>query len=130
MTEHVIPEEQALLIGIDGWVEGEVFPFSRATTCTLGRSRNCTVCLRRIAAYLKRPRDERDNDHAFNSISRRHASLDFDGSHVTITDLSSNGTFCNGRAVTDHATFNLDDGPVTIRLGNRETLRLSLPATT
>ena len=120
-------DDHVVLTGIEGWVSGEVFDLTTASQRTLGRSRSCDVCLRRIPAYLTRPSAERDQDHAFNSISRRHASLDFDGTTVTIGDLSSNGTFCNGDPVDGRASFDLADGPVTIRLGNRETLRLELP---
>jgi hypothetical protein len=44
------------------------------------------------------------NDIALNEpeISRRHARIDFDGSHYTLEDLgSTNGTYLNGRRLTE-----------------------------
>lgn len=115
-----------VLVGTAGLVNGECFVLARDAELTVGRSRSCDVSLRRIAAYLASPSSERDNDHDFNTVSRRHIRLRVSVADAALQDLSTNGTFCNGEPVKESTHLDLNKGGCTIRLGTRESFQLVL----
>lgn len=115
-----------VLTGCRGWVAGERFVLSDGATTVIGRSRDCPISLRRITGYLERTPAERDGDHDFNTVSRRHLEIALDKGLATIRDLSTNGVYCNDILITEARQFDLHQGPVQIRLGTRETFRLEL----
>ena len=88
-----------VLIGTAGIVQGESFVLAPGIAVVIGRSRSCDISLRRTAGYIKAPADSRDTDHDFNTVSRRHARVEVTEAVVRIEDLSTNGTFVNGRRV-------------------------------
>ena len=118
--------EQPLLVleGIAGWVRGERFLINEGET-TVGRSRSCDISLRRIAGYLEQPSEERDKDHDFNTVSRKHIVITSEGYQVRIQDLSTNGTFCDEAPVDAPIELNIEQQSVVVRLGTRETFRLT-----
>lgn len=116
----------AILRGVRGWVDGERYHLSAGSSVVIGRSRSCDISLRRIVAYLERPAGERDNDHDFNTVSRRHLRIDFDGHSITVEDLSTNGSYCNGELLTAPLSVEITDSPVQLRLGTRECFELGL----
>jgi hypothetical protein len=121
-----------VLEGIAGWVQGERYPLAEGETI-IGRSRSCTISLRRASGYLNQAPETRDDDHDFNAISRQHLSVTVQGLKVSIKDLSSNGTWCNGDLMDSQREWDCSDSAVTVRLGNRETFRVvrsDQPATT
>lgn len=123
--ERMIPA----LIGIGGWVTDERFALPAGETINIGRSRSSDISLRRIAAYTAADPKTRDDDHDFNTVSRRHATFAVEGNAVTITDVSTNGTFIDGEAIDDPHTIELTaESNVEVRLGTRETFVLSLVA--
>jgi eukaryotic-like serine/threonine-protein kinase len=74
------------LTATEGPFEGSDFEFSGRTLCTIGRSRDCNLCLTTEVPDL--------------TISRRHCLLEIDPPVVHLHDLGSrNGTFVNGEAV-------------------------------
>jgi pSer/pThr/pTyr-binding forkhead associated (FHA) protein len=115
-----------VLLGISGFVEGERIVLARGADVTIGRSRTCTVSLRRAAKYLEAPAATRDEDHDFNTVSRVHIVLRIDGDAGTITDSSTNGTWCNGEPVKGSRSLGLGEGGCVIRLGTRESFDLQL----
>lgn len=115
-----------VLVGTAGLVSGECFLLSREVDLTIGRSRACEVSLRRLAAYLAIPPGERDNDHDFNTVSRRHLRVKVTGNEAVIQDLSTNGSFCNGEQVRDAKHIDLNQGGCTLRLGTRESFQMVL----
>lgn len=121
MTELV-----PVLIGTAGMVEGECFVLGEAVDLTVGRSRSCDVSLRKTSAYLKTPSQVRDNDHDFNTVSRRHIRLHIKDGTAALQDLSSNGTYCNGEQLVQPRKIDLRSGACSIRLGTRETFDLAL----
>jgi pSer/pThr/pTyr-binding forkhead associated (FHA) protein len=114
-----------VLEGVIGWVRGEVFPLKQETNI-IGRSRHCDISLRQCKGYLRQPATERDLDHDFNTVSRRHATITVKGHVVTIEDLSTNGTFCNEVLLTERKSYDLAVESPLLRLGTRESFRLSL----
>lgn len=115
-----------VLIGTSGLAAGECFVLSEGVEIVIGRSRSCDVSLRRSAGYLKTPALVRDNDHDFNTVSRRHLRLTVHAGNATFQDLSSNGTFVNGEQLSASKTVDLNAETVTVRLGTRETFTVSL----
>jgi pSer/pThr/pTyr-binding forkhead associated (FHA) protein len=121
MTEQV-----PVLIGTAGMVEGECFVLGEGVDITVGRSRSCDVSLRKTSAYLKTPSQVRDNDHDFNTVSRRHIRLHIKDGTAALQDLSSNGTYCNGEQLVQPRKIDLKAGACSVRLGTRETFDLAL----
>lgn len=115
-----------VLVGTAGLVNGECFVLARDMDLTVGRSRSCDVSLRRIAAYLATPPAERDGDHDFNTVSRRHIRIKVTAEQASVQDLSTNGTFCNGEPLRESRQLDLNKGGCTIRLGTRESFQLVL----
>ncbi len=92
----------------------------------IGRSRHCDISLRQSSGYLRQPRGERDRNHDFNTVSRRHTILVIEGTHLTIEDLSTNGTFCDEMLLTGIKGFDLTRASPLLRLGTRESFRIKL----
>lgn len=123
MTDQV-----PVLLGTAGMVDGECFMLDRGMDIVVGRSRSCDVSLRRTAAYLKTPPAQRDGDHDFNTVSRRHLKVTITDNTVNIQDLSTNGTFFNGEPMREPQKVDLAVGPCTVRLGTRESFQLLMLA--
>lgn len=115
-----------VLLGTAGMVDGECFVLQRLVDVVVGRSRSCDISLRRTTAYLKTPPAQRDSDHDFNTVSRRHLKVQITGSTANIQDLSTNGTFFNGEPMREPQKVDLTAGPCTVRLGTRESFQLLL----
>ena len=114
-----------VLIGTNGWVTGEHYVLKEGESTIIGRSRSCDISLRRIVAYLERAPGDRDNDHDFNTVSRRHIRILITGGTAQIEDLSTNGTYCNDKLVSEPKEVSLSE-PVIIRLGTRESFKLEI----
>jgi pSer/pThr/pTyr-binding forkhead associated (FHA) protein len=118
-----------VLLGTAGMVDGECFLLESGKDVVLGRSRSCDISLRRTATYLKTPPAQRDADHDFNTVSRRHIRLNVTDKTAHIQDLSTNGSFCNGEPMREPLNIDLSAGPCTLRMGTRESVQLIfLPA--
>lgn len=115
-----------VLLGTAGLVAGDSFVLEDGADVVIGRSRSCDISLRRATLYLKAPADSRDQDHDFNTVSRRHVRVQVHESVLRIQDLSSNGTFCNDEPVQQNREIDLARGSVTLRLGTREAFLLEL----
>jgi pSer/pThr/pTyr-binding forkhead associated (FHA) protein len=118
-------EKIPVLIGVAGLVDGEIFPLATGQG-VVGRSRSCPISLRKVANYLRSASATRDNDHDFNTVSRRHVRVTVSDSVATVEDLSTNGTFCNGDQLSGSTKIDLGKGPCSIRLGTREQFELTV----
>jgi pSer/pThr/pTyr-binding forkhead associated (FHA) protein len=114
-----------VLEGISGWVSGERFLLADGEV-VIGRSRSCDISMRRVEGYLSQPADERDKDHDFNTISRRHVDITVNGSVVRLRDSSTNGTFINDKPLEEPSEYDLAEQGLELRLGTRETFRLAM----
>jgi pSer/pThr/pTyr-binding forkhead associated (FHA) protein len=123
MSDHV-----PVLIGTAGMAEGEIYLLAEGVEVIIGRSRSCPVSLRRTANYLRTSVAVRDNDHDFNTVSRRHVRLFIAADKADIEDLSANGTFIAGEQLAGRTTVDLATGPCSLRLGTRERFDLQLLA--
>ncbi len=115
-----------VLIGTAGIVQGESFMLSPGVAVVIGRSRSCDISLRRTAGYMKAVPETRDTDHDFNTVSRRHARVEFSSGKVRIEDLSTNGTFVNGDHLSGSIEIDLENGVCALRLGTRESFDIVL----
>lgn len=115
-----------VLIGTAGIVQGESFMLSPGVAVVIGRSRSCDISLRRTAGYMKAVPETRDTDHDFNTVSRRHARVEFTSGKVRIEDLSTNGTFVNGDHLSGSIEIDLENGVCALRLGTRESFDIVL----
>ncbi len=113
------------LVGVRGWVEGEVYTLHDGDEIIIGRSRSCDISFRRLKAYLDLPREDRDNDHDFNTVSRKHIRIAIANSYVRIDDLSTNGTYIDDELMTDPIEVELGT-EINIRLGTRESFVLKM----
>lgn len=117
-----------VLLGTAGLVQGESYLLAPGSAVVIGRSRSCDISLRRTTGYIKAPADLRDNDHDFNTVSRRHARVEVTNSKVRIEDLSTNGTYVNGEHLNGSTEVDLGTGICNLRLGTRESFDLVLLA--
>ncbi len=113
-----------VLVGTAGLSAGECFMLHDGVDIVIGRSRSCDISMRRMAAYLKAPAEQRDADHDFNTVSRRHLRLQVRGTVVRLQDLSTNGSFCNEQPLEQQRECDLASGTFTLRLGTRESFQL------
>lgn len=114
-----------VLLGTSGFVVGECYVLPDGADVVVGRSRSCDISLRRAAAYLKAAPQSRDDDHEFNTVSRRHLRLQMQASTLRINDLSTNGTFLNDEPVHQAREIDLASGSYSLRLGTRESFRVT-----
>lgn len=121
-----MPDMVPVLLGTAGMVDGETYLLDRGVDVVIGRSRSCDISLRRCGIYLKTPPAQRDNDHDFNTVSRRHLRIQVADGTASLQDLSTNGTFCNGEPMREPLKVDLGGGSCTIRLGTRESFQLVL----
>jgi pSer/pThr/pTyr-binding forkhead associated (FHA) protein len=110
--------------GIHGWSNGTLYPLGDGDALVIGRSRSCDISLRRTEGYLDQPRQNRDHDVDFNTVSRRHVRIKLVRSVLIIEDLSTNGTWINGERLENRIDVDISRGPIELRLGNRETFRI------
>ena len=116
------------LFGTAGFVDGETFVLPEGLEVVIGRSRSCPISLRRVPGYLRASPTIRDNDHDFNTVSRRHLRLTVTDGVASIEDLSTNGSSFNGESIGKPLTVDLNTGGCCLRLGTRETFELALVA--
>jgi len=117
--------EGPVLVGIEGFVQGEEYALWRGATVVLGRSRGCDISLRRCKSWLALDPAQRDEASDFKTVSRRHVRISCgDDGSVEVEDLSSNGTFLDGERITRVVIHNLRERSRELRLGTREKFRL------
>jgi len=117
--------EGPVLVGIQGFVQGEEFPLWRGATVVVGRSRGCDISLRRCKAWLALAPEKRGEQADFKSVSRKHVRISFHGEdNIEIEDLSSNGTFLDGQRITRVVLHNLAERSHELLLGTQEKFRL------
>lgn len=117
------PKGNVKLIGIAGLVKGEEFSIAQGTSATVGRSRDCTICLREVP----RARDLKEGDELlekhFNTVSRVHMRVTYHApDNVEIEDMSSNGLFLDGKRINGKVVLkDLPEHRHELKLGTHET---------
>lgn len=124
-TRRLPLHEGPVLVGTQGFVQGEEYPLWRGATVVVGRSRSCDISLRRCKAWLALEPDKRNEQVDFKTVSRKHVRISYsDEDNIEIEDLSSNGTFLDGQKVRRVVIHNLRERSHDLLLGTREKLRL------
>jgi pSer/pThr/pTyr-binding forkhead associated (FHA) protein len=78
-----------------GPLAGQTFVFTEATTCSIGRSRDCTITLPQEAEHL--------------DVSRHHCVLEVAPPALRVRDLGSlNGTYVNGKKIGQRVASQVD----------------------
>ena len=114
-----------VLVGMEGFVQGEEYPLWRGATVVIGRSRGCDISLRRCRSWLALGAEERDDQRDFKAVSRKHVRISHpELGRVEIEDLSSNGTFLDGVRIDRIVITDLRERSHELILGTAEKLRL------
>lgn len=117
-----------LIRGIDGLLEGEERWLAVGEAIVIGRSRHVDFSTRR-ARCLEGREDAADvlKSNAFNAVSRRHVRIHYlHPNLVEIKDLSTNGTFLDGKRVDCVAVQDLATETHILALGKQEKLHLQI----
>ena len=110
-----------VLVGTEGVVRGERFELWRGASVVVGRSRSCDISLRRCKAWLAMDEEKRRSDRDFKTVSRKHVRITYrEPGKIEIEDLSSNGTFLDGRRIERVEVTDLRERPHELLLGTRE----------
>ncbi|MEK7485152.1 MAG: FHA domain-containing protein [Planctomycetota bacterium] len=92
--------ECLVLKGIEGLVKGEEYNIELGETVVIGRSSKCDICLK----YLYEDEEQKNpGGKQFNTVSREHIRISFHNlTTIEFEDLSSNGTYIDGKQITSH----------------------------
>jgi hypothetical protein len=121
------------LTGIAGFCKGSELVLEAGGEVMIGRSRDAGF---RISgegtgeeAHPDKPfKGSGDKEKHVLTVSGHHAKLTFkDAKHIYIEDFSKHGTFLDGKAIQGRdQIIGLGKGPLELRLGTNETLRMEL----
>lgn len=107
--------------GLGELAEGQTVKINLGETIVVGRSRHCDWSLRRAPTYLKSAPSGRTaikNNLAFNSVSRKHATISYVAPDmVEVKNLSINGTLVDGKLVDKIVLNDLREKGHRIQLG-------------
>lgn len=114
--------------GLRGFLGGEEQRVKVGETLIIGRSRRAGLSTRRARKLKARPDWEKViGTAAFLTVSRRHACLEHVAPGVVeITDLSSNGTYLDGRPIAKETISDLAQKTHMLGVGSQERFELSL----
>ncbi|MCE9581505.1 MAG: FHA domain-containing protein [Planctomycetes bacterium] len=114
-----------LLKGVAGIVKDETFTIESGQDVVVGRSRGCEISLKACKAYSLMEPEAREKDEGLLTVSRKHVRVRFiKPDSIEVEDLSSNGTFLDGKKVEKMTITDLQLKPYELRLGRRETFRM------
>ncbi|MHC4957511.1 MAG: FHA domain-containing protein [Planctomycetota bacterium] len=116
--------------GLKGFLAGEERELHVGDVLVIGRSRSADLSLRAARRFLMRTDQEQVMEsEAFKSVSRKHTRIQYlHPGLVEVKDLSSNGTFVDGRKVDVVALTDFRDGGHVVTLGASERVLLEIPA--
>lgn len=118
-----------VLKGLVGIVKDESFPIEAGQDVVVGRSRSCEISIKSCRAYSMMEAEAREKDEGLLTVSRKHLRIRFvKPDAVEVEDLSSNGTFLDGKKVEKITIKDLPAKAYEIRLGRRETFRMEFSA--
>jgi hypothetical protein len=114
--------------GLSGFLIGEEKRVLVGESLVIGRSRRAGLSTRRAKKLKARPDWEKVIGTAsFLTVSRRHTRIDHVSPGVIeITDLSSNGTYLDGKAIARVTVSDLRDKTHLLGVGAQERFELSL----
>jgi pSer/pThr/pTyr-binding forkhead associated (FHA) protein len=114
-----------VLVGIQGVVEGEVYPLEPGQAVIIGRSRECDLSLRECPRWREAEEAGEDLEEGSKTVSRKHLKITYaDPESIELEDLSSNGTFVDGKRIDRLVLTDLKEASHEILLGAGEAFRL------
>ncbi len=114
-----------VLIGIRGVVEGEIFPLEEGKSIVIGRSRDCDISMRKCKRWEETEAAGAEFGEGSRTVSRRHLKITFHGpDRIELEDLSSNGTFVDGKRIDRLVLTDVRNAAHEIMLGAGEAFRL------
>ncbi len=114
-----------VLVGADGFARGVDFPIEYGSTVVVGRSRSCDVSLQTVEGWQALDDEQRVKDKEFRTVSRKHVRISYyNANSIEVEDLSSNGTFVDGKRIKRIVITDLRDRSYELLLGTREKFRL------
>ncbi len=117
--------EGPVLVGVEGVVDGEAFPLKYGNATLVGRSRSCDVSLRHCPRWIEAKQQGTESDKIASTVSRKHLKITYhDPTSIELEDLSSNGTFVDGRRIDRLVLTDIRDTPHEIMLGEKVKFRL------
>ena len=117
--------QSLVLVGLSGVVQGEVFPIGYGKSVVVGRSRSCDISLRNCKQWLESEESRKTPDQSSKTVSRKHLKISFHNANsIEVEDLSSNGTFVDGKRIDRVVLTDLKDRPHEVRMGAGEVFRL------
>ncbi|MHC4339456.1 MAG: FHA domain-containing protein [Planctomycetota bacterium] len=123
------PTDPTLIVsGIQGFLKGEMRELEVGDAIVVGRSRSADLSLRRAKKFAERKDAAKIlKSEAFLSVSRQHTRIHFlHPGLVEVKDLSSNGTYVDGKRATCVAITDFEQKTHIVALGTRERLRLKM----
>jgi pSer/pThr/pTyr-binding forkhead associated (FHA) protein len=118
-------EQRPVLVGIKGMVQGEEYPLEHGESLVIGRSRECDVSLRDCKRWQEAEDEGRSLEEGSKTVSRKHLKISFhDPDSIELEDLSSNGTFVDGKRIDRMVISDLRQTPHEVTLGAGEKFRL------
>ncbi|MFI5401474.1 MAG: FHA domain-containing protein [Planctomycetota bacterium] len=114
--------------GLRGFLAGEEKRIAVGESLVVGRSRRAGLSTRRAKKLKARPDWEMViGTAAFLTVSRRHTRIDHVAPGVIeITDLSSNGTYLDGKQIAKETVSDLKGKTHLLGVGSQERFELSL----
>lgn len=114
-----------VLVGVHGVVQGETFPLEQGKAVVIGRSRSCDISLRNCKRWLQAEEFGEEIEEASRTVSRKHLKVSFRApGAVELEDLSSNGTFLDGKRIDRHVITDVVNTQHEIQLGGGDAFRL------
>jgi pSer/pThr/pTyr-binding forkhead associated (FHA) protein len=114
-----------VLVGTEGLVRGVEFPIEYGATVVVGRSRSCDLSLQRLDSWADLKPEEQNQEKDFRAVSRKHVRISYyNANSIEVEDLSSNGTFVDGKRVKRVVVTDLRERSYELLLGTREKFRL------
>ncbi len=117
--------EGLVLVGIAGIMEGELFPLEYGKSVTIGRSRSCDISLRNCKRWDELEQAGGIPEETSKTVSRRHVKVTFhNAASIEIEDLSSNGTYLDGKRIDRIVVTDVRETSHEVKLGGGDVLRL------
>ena len=114
-----------VLIGVSGIVQGEMFPLEYGKSVVIGRSRSCDISLRNCKRWLEAEQAGELSEESAKTVSRKHLKISFyNAQSIELEDLSSNGTFVDGKRIDRFVVTDVKETAHEIQLGAGEKFRL------
>jgi len=114
-----------VLVGTRGMVEGESFALEYGKSIIIGRSRSCDLSVRNCRRWIEAEEAGTEPKDGAKTVSRRHLKITFhDANSIELEDLSSNGTFVDGKRIDRLVVTDVKETAHEITLGGGDVFRL------